>query len=121
MMTVDILFQFAKVYNIDRVDVVKGQKFKLLSTFENGKWFSDEDTVLTLKVSKGNAEVTADNEGQSTILIMSDSHTIVKELLITVINDPADMATNLNPSADTPVSKSEGQKGATSLGVKKEK
>jgi hypothetical protein len=104
-MQVDISFDFAKVYNIDKADVVSGQKFTLSTDFDNGKWFSDQDQVLSLKVSGRDAEATANEVGTSTILIMDSSFTIQKQLVIKVVEQILPMAQSLNPEAETPIQK----------------
>jgi hypothetical protein len=105
-MQVDASFQYAKVYDINKMDVVKGQKFDL-NTDYNGtsKWFSDNDPVLELKVTGNDAEATAMGIGTSTVLIMDQNKTVIKELTISVVDSIAPMATSLGLTADTPVKK----------------
>jgi len=81
-MQVDVSFEFAKVYNIDTIDVVKGQKFSF-QVDGDGRWFSDNDDVLSLKVTGKEAEASADAEGTTTILIMDESFAIQKTLTVT--------------------------------------
>ncbi len=104
-MQVDVSFDFAKVYNIDKIDVVTGQKFTLLTDFEGGRWFSDQDQVLSLKVLGRDAEAIAGELGTSTILIMDSSFTIQKQLTIKVVDAITPMAQTLNATAETPISK----------------
>ncbi len=102
-MKVDVVFAFAKVYNVDeRIDVVKGQKFSLNTDFiGTSKWFSDNDPVIALKISGNSAEVEATEEGSSVILIMDESKNVQKELTISVLAAIVPEATALNMSADT--------------------
>lgn len=104
-MQIDIAFEFAKVYNIERADVVMGQKFTLLSDFDNGKWFSDNDPVLSLIVNGRDAEVSANEKGATTILIMDSALAIQKILTINVVEAIAAPAVTLGVSAGSPIPK----------------
>jgi hypothetical protein len=106
-MQVDISFDFARVYNFERADVMLGQKFRLDSDAQDQplKWFSDNDPVLTLKVTGNSAEGTADNVGTTTILIMDQAFAVVKQLTINVVEDIQPMATSLGASAGEAVPK----------------
>lgn len=99
-MQVDISFDFAKVYNIEKADVVKGQKFSLITDAAPGsKWFADQDEVLSLKVTGSTGEVTAGELGTSTILIMDELFAIQKTIVIKVVESIQPMATSLGLSA----------------------
>jgi membrane carboxypeptidase/penicillin-binding protein PbpC len=104
-MQVDVVFQFAKVYDITRIDVVKGQKFSLeTDSVKPLSWFANNDKVLSLDKEGINAEVTASGVGTSTILLM-DGEQAIKKLTISVIEEILPEATSLGLSADEPVSK----------------
>lgn len=103
-MQVDISFDFARVYNFERADVVVGQKFRLDSDAQDQplKWFSDNDPVISLKVTGNSAEATADQTGTTTILILDESFGLVKRLTINVVDDIQLMATSLGISTGPP-------------------
>jgi hypothetical protein len=103
-MRIDIAFDFAKVYNIDMADVVLGQKFTLLSD-SDGRWFSDNDPVLSFKVNGKEIEAEAKELGTTTILIMDDNFAIQKQFTIKVVPEILALATTLNATAGTPVLK----------------
>jgi hypothetical protein len=99
-MQVDVTFDFAKVYNIEKIDVAKGQRFALNTDYtEPSKWFSDNDPVLALKVSGNNAEAEAKEVGTSTVLIMSSAFGIEKTLTINVVEQVVPMAVDLGVSS----------------------
>lgn len=104
-MNIDIQFSFAKIYSIEKSDIVKGQSFSLISDdTESRKWFVDNDEVLSQKVNGSIAEYTADNIGESTILIMDDNFTTLKKLTIKVVPS-LEQATSLGASAGQPENK----------------
>lgn len=99
-MQADISFEFAKTYNVEKVDVVKGQKFTINTDFDSpSKWFSDNDPVLSLMVEGSSADAEAKELGSSTILIMDEQFNIAKTLTIRVVQSIEPMATDLNVSA----------------------
>lgn len=107
-MVVDIYFEFAKVYNIERFEVVKGQKFSLQSdATEKIKWFSDNDPVLSIETSQQGTSVTAEATavGETTILIMNEGFSELKRLSIRVVDKIEPQATDLNIIADAPILK----------------
>ena len=104
-MTVDIAFDFAKVYNIERVDIVKGQNFKLFTDFENGRFFSDNDEVLSIKPVGTTVHGEALAVGASTILIMDSQLNIQKNLTINVLDAIVDPAASLGIEAGNPINK----------------
>jgi hypothetical protein len=105
-MHVDIAFEFAKVYNVEKVDVVKGQHFSLLTSFDPSvKWFSDNDPVLSLKVEGANAEASADNIGTSVIVLVDSEFAVLKKLTINVVDSIQAMASTLGVSSGDPVNK----------------
>lgn len=105
-MQVDASFQFAKVYDITKIDVVRGQEFTLNTDYSGAsKWFSDNDPVLELKVTGNDAKATAIDIGTSTVLIMDLNKTVIKELTISVVDSILPVATSLGLKADMPVLK----------------
>jgi hypothetical protein len=104
-MQVDISFDFAKIYNIERVDVVAGQKFKLFTDAEGLRFFSDNDPVLSLRPNGTVVEGAADDLGTTTILIMDANDVIHKKLVIRVVDAIVEPAATLNPTAGEPVLK----------------
>ena len=103
-MQIDVSFDFAKVYNIDNIDVVKGQKFSFQADGE-GRWFSDNDEVISYKVTGKEAQVSADTVGLTTILIMDDTLTTIKTLTVNVIDEIVQKAVTLGATSGTPVLK----------------
>lgn len=105
-MQIDISFDFAKVYNIEKFDVVKGQKFLLTpDSTDDLKWFSDNDPVLSLKVSSKNVNGEATELGESTILIMDKNFSELKKLTVRVVDSIEQAATDLGLSAGEPIPK----------------
>lgn len=85
-MKVDIVFAFAKVYDISKVDIELGQKFSLIGDKgEKGTiWFSSNDKVLDIDVVENTAVVLAASSGSSIILVANSNLVIVKRIDITV-------------------------------------
>ena len=109
-MIVDVKFDFAKVYDINKFDVTIGQKFMLLNdSTDKVRWFPDNDPVLALVVDAdtGIVNVEATGIGTSVILIFDSTLTYPpkKELTINVVDKVLDPATDLNLSSGTPVAK----------------
>lgn len=107
VMQVNVLFEFAAVFNVDHViNVVKGQKFSLETDVDQkSQWFTDNDPVLTLKVAGSNAEVEALEIGTSTVLILNPDFSVIKKLVINVVDEIKHQATSLNLVAGEPVLK----------------
>jgi hypothetical protein len=99
-MQVDVAFDFAKVFDINRLNVVKGQKFTLLTDGTNQKWFADNDEVLEIKNAGTKGDITATGLGTSTILLMGPDKNVLKELTISVLESIEPEATKLNMSAE---------------------
>lgn len=107
IMTVDVLFDFARVYNIKQIDVVKGQKFSLLTDLKApSRWFSDNDPVLSMIVKDNSAEVEATAIGQTSILILGlDLGKVGDEIKINVVESIARPAADLGLTAGAPMIK----------------
>lgn len=103
-MQIDVSFDFAKVYNVDTIDVVKGQKFSFQADGD-GRWFSDNDEVISLKVTGKEAQVSADTVGLTTILIMDDTFTTLKTLTVNVVSEIVQQAVTLGATSGNPVLK----------------
>jgi len=103
-MQVDVSFEFAKVYNIDTIDVVMGQKFSFQADGD-GQWFSNNDEVISLKVTGKEAQVSADTIGSTTILIMDEVFAILKTLTVNVVAEIVQQAVTLGATLGTPVLK----------------
>lgn len=104
-MQVDIVFDFAKVYNIDRADVVQGQSFELMTDYDNGRWLSENDEVLSIKVNGKDAKLQALEVGLSTIIIADQALVHQKQIIINVVEKIEPMAATLNVTAGQPVRK----------------
>lgn len=121
-MQVDISFVNAKVYNIERFDVVIGQKFSLFT--DSGiplSWFANNDQVLNVIDNDSSADVEATGLGKSIILIMDatvkegDDPKVVKKLIVNVVNAIVEQAKNLNATGDKPILKDAAPKEDGSL------
>lgn len=106
-MQVDVQFSFAKVYNVDKkIDVAKGQRFHLFTDLAGEiKWFSDNDPVLKITALDNDAVVVAEELGISTILITETDFGIIKQLVITVVEDIDQTAVALEVKAGQPIIK----------------
>ena len=99
-MQVDILFDFAKVYNVNTIDVVKGQKFALVTDLKApSRWFSDNDPVLSMIVKDNNAEVEATGIGKTSILILGMDLAKLTEIKINVVESIPRPAADLGLTA----------------------
>lgn len=111
-MLVDLILKNAKVFNVEHMQIVKGEKFSLLTDATNPiRWFSDNDPVLSMTVLGQNADLSADDLGNSTLLLLDAAPpppgalpTLLKTLFIEVVS-ATDQAAKLNTSAGNPVSK----------------
>lgn len=102
-MQVDISLKNARIYNVDKVDIVVGEKFILDTDLTiPSKWFSDNDPVLSLAVGDISVEGTADKVGTSTILIMDENFQILKTLKFNVVEAIVPMASKLVVIPDAP-------------------
>jgi hypothetical protein len=105
-MQVDVSFQFAKVFDITKFEVVLGQKFTLFTDSSTAiDWFADKDSVLALTEGDTWTDVEATALGTSIILIMDSGLNAVKKLTIEVVAAIVEPAKSLNVSADPAVAK----------------
>ncbi len=105
-MNVDISFDFAKIFNIQKwVHVVKGQKFSLFTDAEGEiKFFTDNDPVLNLSPTGPNVDIEATELGDSTLLILDNNFSVIKEIVFSVVSS-INPAEKLGLTADAAVSK----------------
>lgn len=114
-MLVDIVLKNAKVFNVEHMQIVKGEKFSLLTDADPDtlpiRWFSDNDPVLSINVLGSNADLSADELGNCTIFIFDSSiptsgqaPALLKNLYIEVVS-ATDQAAKLNTSAGKAVKK----------------
>jgi len=106
-MKVDVVFSFAKVYNVDKqIDVAQGQEFSLI-TDSATKWYADNDVVLDVNQESG--KVKAVGLGTSSIIMTTGTpgkdFVIWKEITITVLPGIEDPAASLGATAGAPVNK----------------
>lgn len=104
-MVINAYFDNVLVYNVDsKLDVVAGTSFSLEMDAENVEVFSNNDKVLTLDHSEKWVEVIASEVGSSTVRFM-DGTSIVKDLLIRVVESIERPASELGTSFGEPVNK----------------
>lgn len=103
-MEVNAIFEDVKIYKVqDRLDVVQGQAFSIEYTGEvpsDLELFTSNDPALSVD----GTNITADNEGESKIRFMSGT-TVVKDLLIVVVDATHPNATTLGLALGEPVQK----------------
>lgn len=103
-MRIDLIFPFAKVYNVHRVSVMQGQTFSFKIPVRY-KVFSDNDEVLSIKKENELVTITTAELGRSTILILNDDLFLRGKLFIRVVPELEDPAGELGLYADAPVRK----------------
>lgn len=110
-MQIDIALDNVRVYNIEKADIVTGEKFTLtVATPEISgklKWFTDNDPALDIELTEdtGEINVVAGELGKSTILIMDESFKILKTLTLNIVDDINPIARKINAVIGTPVAK----------------
>lgn len=104
IMQIDITFDFAKVFDVKRLHVAKGQTFAF-HVPHHYRVFSDNDEVLDVRGRTGKIEVTAASEGHCTLLFLNREFEIRKHLSVRVVASVQPQAGDLNPSADSPIPK----------------
>lgn len=115
-MQVDISLINAKVYNIEKFQVVIGQKFSLFT--DSGiplSWFANNDQVLNVTDNDSSADVEATGLGTSIILIMDKDLKEVKRLTVDVVSAIVEQARNLNATGGQPILKDAAPKEDGSL------
>ena len=108
-MKVDVSFDFAKVYNVDKqIDVVQGQEFTL-TTDTAAKWYSDNDAVLDVTQDGNNGKVKAVGLGTSSVIMTTGTpgkdFVIWKEIVIQVVAEVAGPAVDLGATTGPAVPK----------------
>lgn len=103
-MTVNIIFNNVKIYSVgDRLDVVIGQDFQIEKLDGDSiQIFTNKDPILSLDADDSHASATS--LGESIIRFMEGS-TVVKDLVINVVNATSPNATTLGGSLGEPVTK----------------
>lgn len=106
-MQVDLSLSNAKVYDIEKVDIVKGQKFSLLTDYtEPSRWFFDQDQVLNVTQEANSADVEATEIGTSTIIIVgATDFTVLKQITIKVVAEIIEPVADLGTKAGEAVLK----------------
>lgn len=86
MMKINVIFDYAKVFDFKSLSVDKDQKFiiEVENFVEGAEWFSNNDEVLTIKANENLASVESSNYGNSKILLIKDG-AIILSLDIEVI------------------------------------
>ena len=104
-MEANIIFENVKAYNVVKFDVKLSEKFKieLVNVADNIRWFSDNDSVLHIKVEPNgeSASMEATGKGVSEIQLQSGG-AVIKTLQIEVYDV---IATTLNLKSQPPVLK----------------
>lgn len=104
-MEANIIFENVKAYNVVKFDVKLSEKFKieLVNVADAIRWFSDNDSVLHIKVEPDgkSASVEATGKGVSEIQLQN-AGAVVKTLQVEVYDV---IATTLNLKSQPPVLK----------------
>lgn len=103
-MKINLRLPNVSVFDVNRVDVREGETFFLSLTDTQGQkleWFTNNDPVLALVIDGDDAEVSADEIGTTTILIMANGQ-IHKTIEINVVEEIVPMASTLGLSAGNP-------------------
>ena len=88
-MKADLILKNARVRDVASFDILLGESFSLvLDTDENIRWFSDNDNVLGINASGGQANVKAESVGPCEIQLQGGGQ-VVKQFFINVIAEPA--------------------------------
>lgn len=107
-MQVDVSFSFAKVYNIEKFDVVLGQKFSIITDYGSPKsWFADNDPVLSITVNGKDADIEATAKGTSIIKFFDAEDQLLKKISITVVDAILEPAASLGITSEAPVPKTD--------------
>jgi hypothetical protein len=94
-MILNVLFDYATIYNFESIDVAIGQKFKVVTVDDIGSdidWFSNSDQCLEITANGKEATFVALTEGVSTIKFIR-GNSVLHSFTITVVNPVL-----LNPS-----------------------
>jgi hypothetical protein len=106
-MKVDLSLKNAKVYDVDRIDVVKGETFSLTTDYDgHSRWFSDKDKVLKIFEADNAADIEATEIGASTIVIVGDQDfSVLKQITIRVVDAIVEPVKSLGLEAEDPILK----------------
>ena len=102
-MEINVFLDNAILYGLPyRLDIKIGQKFSLVIDKVDGEEvYAKNDKILEVDHVGTDISIEAKAKGESKIRIMKDT-TIVRELLINVVDDIKRPATNLNVTAGEP-------------------
>lgn len=104
-MEANIIFENVKAYNVVKFDVKLLEKFKveLVNVAEPIRWFSDNDSVLHIKVEPDGESAIFEATGKGVSEIQLQSAGIVVKTLQVEVYDV--IATSLNLKSQTPILK----------------
>ena len=104
-MEANIIFENVKAYNVVKFDVKLLEKFKieLVNIAETIRWFSDNDSVLHIKVEPDGQSATVEATGKGMCEIQLQSAGVVVKTLQVEVYDI--IATTLNLKTQTPILK----------------
>lgn len=99
-MKANIILDNVRVYNVEKWDILLGQKFAIdmVDAPEGIRWFSDNDSVLDISVDGNVAKVDAKGVGASEIQIQFNG-SIAKTMYVEVFDN---IAVSLNAKASAP-------------------
>lgn len=106
MATIDVRLKNATFYDVNKMDVVKGEEFSFTLTDPDGKivdFTSTNDPVLeSVKNGLADADVVAKNLGTSRIIFIDTDDVKQKVLTVTVVEKIAEPAVTLGLTAEQP-------------------
>lgn len=104
-MEANIIFENVKAYNVVKFDVKLLEKFKieLVNIADTIRWFSDNDSVLHIKVEPDGQSATVEATGKGMCEIQLQSAGVVVKTLQVEVYDI--IATTLNLKTQTPILK----------------
>lgn len=102
-MIANLILDNVKAYDVEKFDIRLGEvcTVELIEAPMGVRWFSDNDDVLSIKVSDGRASIKALSKGDSEIQIQSEG-ILAKTIKVSVYDT---IAVSLNPTAGNPESK----------------
>jgi hypothetical protein len=99
-MRANIILDNVRVYDVEKWDILIGQMFtiNMVDAPEGIRWFSDNDSVLSLSVDGTSAKIEAKSVGSSDIQIQLNG-SIIKTMFVEVFDA---VAVSLNAKASKP-------------------
>lgn len=109
-MIVDIILSNARVYNIEKVDIRQGEKFSLLTDAaadSKHDWFANNDAALSITGNENGSvvDITADEVGPVTLLVLDPNLATIKRITINVLEAIVPPAASLGITAGEPENK----------------